>query len=100
MIVFEYAFIAYPTMMSSLDLLLFQHGMTCKNWKLTSGLSDLHFQHRVVDAGVIFEPFADHLTPPVSILCFPLSLTFRAHKKLFTGSRGGSSRKPGGTVMA
>ena len=74
--------------------------MTRKNrMQLTSGLYFAHFRHLVVDAGVIFVPFADHLTPLI-ILCFPLSFNFRAHKKLFRGSRGGSSRKPGGTVTA
>ena len=103
MIVFEYAFMAYPTMVSSLDLPLFQLDMTGKRKKrdkLTSGLDFLHFQHLVVDAGVIFISFADHLTPPVSILCFPLSFDFRAHRKPPPGSRGGSSMKPGETVMA
>ena len=67
--------------------------------QLTSGLNFEHFRHFVVDAGVIFVPFAVHLTPLI-VLCFPLSFSFRAHKKLLGGSRGGSSRKPGDTVMA
>jgi hypothetical protein len=109
MIELEHAFIAYPTMVSSLDLFTvdlawddsFLYIKKGRNQQLTSGLNFEHFRHLVEDAGVIFVPFADHLTPLIIILCFPLSLTFRAHKKLFRGaSRGGSSTKPGGMVMA
>ena len=107
MIKLEHAFIAYPTMVSSLDINLASWEMTPfflyqTTTKLTSGLNFKHFRHLVVYAGVIFVlPFADHLTPPLIILCFPLSFAFRAHRMLFRGgSRGGSSRKPGGTVMA
>ena len=114
MIKLEHAFIAYPTMVSSLDFNYYRFSFlgndsfffyiteTQTTTKLTSGLNFEHFRHLVVYAGVIFVlSFADHLTPPLIILCFPLSFAFRAHKMLFRGgSRGGSSRKPGGTVMA
>ena len=69
------------------------------NNKLTSGLSFLHISHSVVDAGVIFTPFSDQLAPRI-IVFSPLSKFGFRDNKLFPESRGGSSTKPGGIVIA